>query len=314
MILTRDDINEFQAAIEQVHDRNRYRENIHGAFLDGYEYELPLNAWLSNHPQVFMAGAGLQEYVGAHELSVYTALVKAQFIPRMEQAVFRGYDGVWMLASHRGTAGIYGYSIEKLRRAVESDDDALFDDSLVKIAAPDDVIEKAKKYIDCGLLDPTIFVSPSLWTPGNQSKEKCFLQSAAVPLICALQKERCGLESLHWRELEVIVAEILRQAGMEIHSVTESPQGGRDIIARAHLVPGEVLTIAVEVKHRPVVDRQELHTFLHQNAPFPALMLVTSGRFTAGVIREAAKPENRLRLFLKDGIAIRDMIGAYRPH
>lgn len=131
-------------------------------------------------------------------------------------------------------------------------------------------------------------------------------------MIKAIQDEKCELASLSWKQLEDIVAEILRNSGMEIHSVTESPQGGRDIIARTQLVPGEVMTIAVEVKHRKSVDRPILHTALHQNSHFPALMLVTSGRFTAGVIREAEQSGNRLRLFLKDGVAIRDMIRNYK--
>ena len=99
---------------------------------------------------------------------------------------------------------------------------------------------------------------------------------------------------------------------MEIHLVDESPQGGRDILARCPLIPGrEVMTIAVEVKHRPVIDRPTIQMSLHQNRRFPALMFVTSGRFTSGVIKEAASHENRMRLYLKDGVAIRDMISAY---
>jgi hypothetical protein len=45
-----------------------------------------------------------------------------------------------------------------------------------------------------------------------------------------------------------------------------------------------------------------------KNKHFPALMLVTSGKFTTGVVKEASKAENRMRVFLKDGVAVRDLI------
>jgi hypothetical protein len=311
VILTKDDIFEFEAAIEKEFDANHYRENIYGGYLDGYEEEIELNDWLGNNPQVLMAGANLQEYVGAHELPLYQSLVKQNFIPSIRQPGFRSFEGSWSIASHRGPYGIYGYTIEKLGQAVELDDDALFDEATYKIDEIDEILKKARRFVDNGVLDPTTFVSPKLWTPDNQSREKGIIQSVSLPLIRAIQNEKCELGSLHWKQLEDIVAEILRESGMEIHAVTESPQGGRDIIARTEIVPGELLTIAIEVKHRKTVDRPILHTALHQNAHFPALMLITSGRFTAGVIQEAKQPQNRLRLFLKDGVAIKDMINSY---
>jgi hypothetical protein len=70
--------------------------------------------------------------------------------------------------------------------------------------------------------------------------------------------------------------------------------------------------MAVEVKHRKVVDRPEVEMALHQNRRFPALLFVTSGRFTAGVLKEKALPENQLRLFLKDGDALGDLIRDYK--
>lgn len=172
MILTKDDIHEFEAIIERVFDEGRYKENVLGAYYDGYEDELPLNQWLSNNPQVLMAGANLQEFVGAHELPLYHDLVKQNFIPSIEQPVFRTYTGSWIIASHRGYEGLYGYSIEQLREAVEKDDDEIFDSATQKIAELDEILTKAEKYIDHGLLEPTTFVSPKLWTPDNQGREK----------------------------------------------------------------------------------------------------------------------------------------------
>ena len=78
-----------------------------------------------------------------------------------------------------------------------------------------------------------------------------------------------------WRQLEYVDAELLRAQGIKIHRVTENPQGGRDIIGRVRLPTGDLLTYAVEVKHRDVVDRPEVQTALVQNAHFPMLMMVT---------------------------------------
>ena len=128
----------------------------------------------------------------------------------------------------------------------------------------------------------------------------------------ALKKQAIQLESVSWRQLEEIVAEVLRARGMEIHLVRENPQGGRDIVARGELIPGqEPLLLAVEVKHRRIVDRPEVDKALWQNRHFPALMFVTSGRFTSGVFKEKAAPDNKFRLFLKDGDALDDLIRAY---
>jgi HJR/Mrr/RecB family endonuclease len=176
-----------------------------------------------------------------------------------------------------------------------------------------EMVSRASKFVDNPLIDQTTWVSPKLWTPDRQAIERIHLQETAGAILAEISTRKRELADLKWQELEEIVAELLRSKGMEISLVRENPQGGRDIIARAELVPGsEVVTIAVEVKHRRVVDRPILQQAIAQNKHFPALMLVTSGRFTAGVIKEAAKAENRLRVFLKDGIAIRDLAKVYQ--
>lgn len=316
MIITKTDVAEFSFAIESISRRRRTGENIYGAYFDGHESELEFNAWLSVNPQVLMAGANLQEFLGSHKLPLYRKLIKRGVIVGMRRPAFRSFDGQWLITSVIESGQVQGYSVDALKYAIthagEDDEyDYLINSSRLNVASLDHVVARASKFVDGALLDPTTFVSPKLWTPGNQDAEKLLIQRAAVPLIRALQAERVELQSLHWKQLEVIVAEILRECGMEVHMVRESPQGGRDIIGRMQIAPGEILTIAVEIKHERRVDRPILHTALHQNAQFPALMLVTSGRFSAGVIREAQKPENRLRLFLKDGVAIRDLIRNY---
>lgn len=154
-------------------------------------------------------------------------------------------------------------------------------------------------------------ISPQLWTPENQRMEQLHLWNATREILIALREERLDLRAIHWRHLEDLIAEVLRSQGMEVHVVRERPQGGRDIIARGELIPGEPMTLAVEVKQRDVVGAPELHKALHQNRFFPALLFATAGRFTAGVLEEAARPDNQLRLFLKDGVALTDMIRQY---
>lgn len=117
------------------------------------------------------------------------------------------------------------------------------------------------------------------------------------------------LEDLNPSEFEDLVGELLFAAGLKIHMVREVPQGGRDLIARGTLIPDdEPVEMAIEVKHRRVVDRPQVQLALYQNRAYPALLFVTSGRFTAGVFKEKALEQNRFRLFLKDGFAVGDLI------
>jgi hypothetical protein len=76
----------------------------------------------------------------------------------------------------------------------------------------------------------------------------------------------------------------------------------------------EPVTLAVEVKNKDTVDRPEVQLALTQNRQFPALLFATSGRFTAGVIEEARLPVNRMRLFLKDGVALGELLRLYPLH
>ena len=123
--------------------------------------------------------------------------------------------------------------------------------------------------------------SPKLWTPDAQRREAISLVHSTRSLLTEISREQRALGDISWKQLEEIVAEVLRAHGMEIHVVRESPQGGRDVVARGELIPGqEPITLAVEVKHRAVVNRPEIEKALWQNRQFPALLFVTSGRFT----------------------------------
>ena len=157
----------------------------------------------------------------------------------------------------------------------------------------------------------TLLISPRLWCPGKQRQELDGLSETAASIMHAARSQALELADLNWRQLEEIVAYILAKRGMKIHMMKESPQGGRDIIARGELIPGiEPLTIAVEVKHRKVVNRPEVQMALWQNRQFPALLFVTSGRFSTGVIDERNEGENRMRLHLWDGIMLTNLIKA----
>jgi predicted Mrr-cat superfamily restriction endonuclease len=130
-------------------------------------------------------------------------------------------------------------------------------------------------------------------------------------ILRSIYAERKTLNEITPRQLEEIVAELLRSQGMDIYVTPQTRDGGRDIIARGELVPGEPTILAVEVKHRKVVGMADLYGSLKANENFPALLLVTTGRFSGGVVNEKTKSENRLRLLLKDGVALSQWICAY---
>ena len=179
------------------------------------------------------------------------------------------------------------------------------------LAAMEEVLERAWAVAKVPLDTKTLVISPRLWSPGRQRQELDAIQATASAVMTAARSEVLALEDLTWKQLEELVAYILSERGLKIHLVTESPQGGRDIIARGELIPGfEPLTVAVEVKHRSVVNRPEVQKALWQNRQLPALLYVTSGRFSAGVTDERNLSENRLRLHLWDGITLLRLIEA----
>ena len=61
----------------------------------------------------------------------------------------------------------------------------------------------------------------------------------------------------------------------------------------------------------PVVSIPELREALWANRHFPALLLATSGRFSAGVFWEKAKKGAALRLYVKDEVAFNQWIDLY---
>jgi hypothetical protein len=161
-------------------------------------------------------------------------------------------------------------------------------------------------------LVPRTFWLPQFWTPTFQEQTRMRLSSNVSAIIFAIQAEKKNLREISPRMLEEIVAELLRSKGMDIYVTPQTRDSGRDIVARGDISGvGDPITIAVEVKHMRTVNAPDLSRTLHANREFPAVLLVTSGSFSAGVIAEQRKPENRLRLMLKDGIAVSEWINAY---
>jgi hypothetical protein len=338
MIITQKDVDEFQFALEDHFRSWRPHYNVDTHDLD----QKWIMGWLSENPQVVVAH-GYQEFVAGSASPLYHRLVNAGQLDDLERPLFREFNGSWIVPAKVGVFPDEKWDAFRLdglvklldieeRRFAELPDDENDNPDYSKVAEIEaeywrleseshtsflempsfnEMVNAASRLINNPLADATTFVSPKLWTPGSQASEKLYLQDATRSLITSVQSGQRELADVEWNELEEIVAEVLRSKGMEIHRVTENPQGGRDIIGRLELIGGDRLTIAVEVKHRKVVGRPILATALQQNKHFPALMLVTSGRFSAGVIKEAARPETRLRVSLKDGVALRDMIHAY---
>jgi hypothetical protein len=170
------------------------------------------------------------------------------------------------------------------------------------------LIQKLRKYNT--LIQPTSIIRPELWTLRSQEQIMALVEPVQA-ILRSLYNENEELSAIHWRTLEEIVAELLRAKGLSIHVTPRSADGGRDIIARGELVPGEPTTLAVEVKHKTVVPVSDLRAALWANRNFPLLLLATSGRFSAGIVREKSAPEVESRVILKDGVALKQWIDAY---
>jgi hypothetical protein len=302
MKISLQELRAFEDFIQRCEDRNEKRY----VFPKGHHMEGEINVWAyyADHPHLIMP-MGFDEYVAFKNKRSFKDLWFADRVEDTGHCLYRQPSGQWFLL---GTAPEYrrgSFAFDTKETA--SDLDYAFD---IKLEA---VFQKLYSIAGKVLPDEKTLWSPKLWTPSAQNNQAVVLQESTRSILAALKAEAICLESISWRQLENIVAELLRAHGLEIHVVRENPQGGRDIIARGELIPGqEPIMMAVEVKHRKTVDRPEVDKALHQNRWFPALLFVTSGRFTAGVLKEKALPENQLRLFLKDGKALGDLIRDYK--
>jgi hypothetical protein len=133
----------------------------------------------------------------------------------------------------------------------------------------------------------------------------------ASQVIAALRGGSIRIHDIPWMQFEDIIAELLTNAGFKLLRTKRTRDGGRDLIASGELFPGLQAELAVEITHRRVVGIDKLSKALYQNRNYPLLMLVTSGRFSSGVVQEARNPENSMRLVLRDGTSVREWIDAY---
>ena len=150
---------------------------------------------------------------------------------------------------------------------------------------------------------------PALQVPASYGDS--LLHASTKVILRELHNNAKMLRDIHWRTLEEIVAELLFDLGLDVTITERSNDGGRDVIARGELIPGEPMLLAVEVKHRRIVPVSEIRQALWANRHFPALLFVTSGHFSAGVYKERSEKEGTLRLYLKDGQGLSQWIHSY---
>lgn len=154
-----------------------------------------------------------------------------------------------------------------------------------------------------------VIALPKLQFPSSYGDT--LLHTSTKAILHELQNATKHIDDLHWRTLEELVAELLFGLGLDVTITERSNDGGRDVIARGELIPGEPMLLAVEVKHRKKVPVSEVRQALWANRHFPALLFVTSGDFSAGVYNERHQNEGALRLFLKNGVGLTQWIDSY---
>jgi hypothetical protein len=221
--------------------------------------------------------------------------------PFLRQA-FRSITGTWYGFPHVSYQrdGSFGLALFPLRMNTAGD---------VRILTIEDLLSGCEASLTSQQATGAI-VLPNLWKPPQVYPSLEVVEATKV-LLTTLQSGHTTLAEVSWKELEAIVAELLRARGMEVSITPYSRDGGRDILARGELIPGEPTVLAVEVKHKGLVGIDDVASRLYRNKEFPALLFATSGRFSAGVLREKERPENFLRLILKDGTALSQWITEY---
>lgn len=259
----------------------------------------------AERPHLLMA-MGFDEFVALANRKQLGRLWRRSGIDDSPQSIYRAPGGQWHLLFLAPTRRNSTFSF-KSKETINHGEDAYS----LEIGF-EDLLDRLYAIADKWIPEERSLVSHVLWTPSLQVETRATLQGRVSAILSALIEERISLDVLSWQQLEEVVAEVLRMHGLEIYVVKDRPQGGRDIVARGELIPGqEPVEMAVEVKHRKLVTRPAVQKALWQNRHYPALLFVTSGRFSGGVFKERNLPENRLRLFLKDGDAIGDLIRDY---
>ena len=308
MLLKAEDIDAF---VDRYSDF-QLEERRAGSIDEAIDATASFISWLNNNPQVLMP-SGMRDYVSAQAIPQYAGEILGTILEEYSRPAFRLFKGSWFLPSGVSSNPDHSWESFEIGELYSESLDVDGMPPLLALPSANEVIRKAESFIDSPYNDITTFTCSRIWTPDVQERQRLLIQDSASKILAELQSQKIELFDLHWKSLEEIVVELFRSRGLEVYHVQDSPQGGRDVILRGSLAKGfDPITLAVEVKHRRLVDRPEIQQAFAQNAHFNGLLFVTSGRFTAGVIKEAKKPENQMRLLLKDGVSIGEMIKSYR--
>lgn len=101
-------------------------------------------------------------------------------------------------------------------------------------------------------------------------------------------------------------------AGADMQKAKRTRGGGRGIVLRIDVFPGEPTEISIGVKRTPVLGISEVQRALYAIHGNPTLMVFRSGTLSVGVISEREDPTNHLRLILKDGFAVSAWLNSAR--
>ena len=306
------ELAEIAALVRRVraHQKAEHAAND-GRSLDSF----PATRFIHNNPHLLLA-AGYDEYrlvdrCEADAKDINKRFFRASF-PLGREAIFRELrTGAWHLFQ-----GFRLPSSDRLANLTQKhkNDKSLrivFDDGrFISEYTTEDLISNLHKAANSPIERTSVLSFSSLWSPSKARANDSQIIETTRSLIENVKNEGETLESIGWRDLEEIVAELLRSKGMAVNVTPRSHDGGRDIIARGELF-GEPITFAVEVKQKHTVPVTDLRSALYANRHLPVTMLVTSGRFSSGVIAEKVREENHLRLILKDGVALRQWLRTY---
>ena len=248
-------------------------------------------------PTVSESAAGLIK-----ELETETDSLFSRLIVRMLQLVqYRSPDGVW-----HDSEGLW----EKILLAAEGNRrvDERTEEEWAQLFSS----SWSQQLLNASTRDENVLSLPTLQLPTGYGDS--LLHRYTKGVLREINNSVTTIQDLHWRTLEELVAELLFDLGMDVSITNRSHDGGRDVVARGELIPGEPTLIAVEVKHRSVVPVSELRQAMWANRHFPALLFITSGQFSAGVYKERHEKESMLRLYLKDGQGLTQWIKKYVGH
>jgi hypothetical protein len=99
--------------------------------------------------------------------------------------------------------------------------------------------------------NPHTLLFPGIWSPSSQATQRVELANAVPGILKAIADEKVRLRDIPWRRLEEIVAELLRAYGMEVWVTPSTHDGGRDVIARGELIPGEPAVLPLRLNRNP---------------------------------------------------------------